>query len=216
LVASRLAASLAVLGLVLFVPAGTLSYWNAWLYLAALLLPMLFTLVYLYRNDPALLRKRLTMREKEREQKTYVALSLIFFLAAFVLPGLDFRFGWSRVPPWLVFAAVVVMEAGYTMFVAVMRQNSYASRVIEIQEGQKLIDSGMYSVVRHPLYLAATLLYAASPLILGSWFALIPMAALPVLLGYRIVNEEKVLRAGLAGYEEYMERVRYRLVPFLW
>jgi protein-S-isoprenylcysteine O-methyltransferase Ste14 len=212
----RFGSALLVLGLIIFLPAGSLAFWNGWLYLAAILLPMLGVLVYLFKRDPGLLEKRIKTREKEKEQKLYIVLSILLFLVAFTLPGLDFRFKWSSVPFWLVILATVIMLAGYALFVLVMRQNSYASRVIEIQNGQKLIDTGLYSVVRHPMYMAASLMYLAMPLVLGSFYAVLPLLLLPLLLGFRIVNEEKVLRAGLPGYEEYTRRVKYRLIPFVW
>jgi len=156
------------------------------------------------------------MKEKEKEQKKYIRISLLLYLAAYIVPGLDYRFHWSEVSLWLVFLSFVIMIGGYFMFIAVMLQNRYASRVVEIQQEQQLIDTGLYAIVRHPMYLAATILFFASVLVLGSWYALLPMAAIPVLLGYRIKNEEKVLINGLRGYTEYMQKVRYRMVPFVW
>ncbi len=200
----------------IFIPAGTLRYYNGWLFLAGLFIPMAIILIYLIRKDPELLEKRINLREKEQEQKKYVKLSILLYIAAYIIPGLDFRFGWSHVEDWIVWVSLLVMISGYGMFVAVMLQNRYASRVIEIQHGQKLIDSGLYSVVRHPMYLAATILYMSSSLVLGSYYTLIPMSILPFLLGYRIVNEEKVLAGGLPGYEEYLKKVRYRMVPLVW
>jgi protein-S-isoprenylcysteine O-methyltransferase Ste14 len=200
----------------LFIPAGSLKYWNAWLYIGSLITPMTIALVYLYTHDPSLLEKRINTSEKEKEQKSYVKLSLVWFIISFVLPGLDFRYGWSSVPLWLVLMSVVVMQFGYTLFILVMKQNSYASRVIEIQEKQKLIDTGLYAIVRHPLYLTASIIYISSPLILGSFYALIPIAFLPLMLAYRIINEEKILIDGLEGYKEYMKKVKYRLIPFVW
>jgi len=204
------------IGLLLFVPAGTLHYRNAWIYIAGMMVPMSFVLVFLLVKDPELLEKRLNVKEKETEQKKYVGLSIILFLVAFVIPGFDFRFGWSHVPVWLVVLALILMLAGYGMFIGVILQNRYASRVIEIQKGQKLIDTGLYGIVRHPMYLAATLLYLSSPVILGSYYAVIPMLFLPFLFVYRILNEEKILTEGLPGYREYTERVKYRMIPFIW
>ncbi len=201
---------------VLFVSAGSLRYWNAWLYLAALLIPMLFALSYLLIKDPLLLEKRMRLREKEKRQKRYAVISPVFFVIAFAVPGLDYRYDWSDVPNWLVAVSTVLMVSGYAMFMMAMRQNSYASRVIEIQEDQRLIDTGLYSFVRHPMYLAAIILYLFSPLVLGSFYGLIPMALLPVILAYRIKNEEEVLLRGLKGYEEYMRRVKFRLLPHVW
>lgn len=212
----RLVLGAIAIGVLLFAPAGSFGYWNAWLFMVALFVPMMFALAYFYRRDRSLLEKRLKVREKQTEQKTYVKLSLAWFLISFLVPGFDYRFGWSEVPMWLVWASVAVMVFGYALFMLVMVQNTFASRVIEIQENQRVIDTGLYSVVRHPMYMAATLMYMAWPLVLGSYYALIPMMLLPALLVYRIKNEEAVLRTGLDGYTEYAKRVRYRLIPFVW
>jgi protein-S-isoprenylcysteine O-methyltransferase Ste14 len=216
MVVIRFASALIVLGIVIFIPAGTLKYWNAWFYLAAISLAMLSTLIYLYVNDPLLLEKRMRIKEKEKEQKAYVKLSVILFFMSFIIPGLDYRYQWSQMPFWVMILALIIFFCGYIMFIVVMKQNSYASRVIEIQDQQKLIDTGLYSVVRHPMYLAATIIYVASPVVLGSFYALIPIAFLPVLFAYRIKNEEKILLAGLERYGEYSKRVKYKLIPFVW
>jgi len=215
-VSIRLALGVIAIGVLLFAPAGSLRYWNGWLFMVALFVPMTFAMAYFYRRDRSLLEKRLRLREKQTEQRTYVKLSLLWFLISFLVPGFDYRFGWSEVPIGLVVASVVVMVFGHALFMVVMVQNAFASRVIEIQENQRVIDTGLYSVVRHPMYMAATIMYMAWPLVLGSYYALIPMMLLPALLVYRIKNEEAVLRAGLDGYTEYAERVRYRLIPFVW
>lgn len=205
-----------IVGILLFVPAGSLSYWNAWLYLASLFIPMMSVGVYLFIRDPELLAKRMKSHEREKTQKLVVIVSLAAFFPAYILPGLDFRFGWTAVPLPVVLAACAVLLSGYALFVAVMIQNSYASRVVEVQAGQKIIDTGVYKLVRHPMYLAATILFLASPIVLGSYFALIPMLIYPVMLTVRINNEEKVLIAGLPGYKDYMKKVKYRLIPFIW
>jgi protein-S-isoprenylcysteine O-methyltransferase Ste14 len=205
-----------IVGILLFIPAGTLSFWNAWLYLASLFIPMLFVGVYLFRRDPELLAKRMKSNEREKAQKLVIILSLAAFFPAYILPGLDFRFGWSHIPLPAVIAACLVMLAGYTLFVAVLMQNSFASRVVEVQEGQKIIDTGVYHLVRHPMYLASIILFLSSPIVLGSWFALIPMLIYPVTLVMRIKNEEKVLASGLPGYGDYMKKVKYRLIPYIW
>jgi len=204
------------IGVLLFIPAGTIKFLNGWLFIGGILLPMTFTLIYFYIKDPELLEKRINMKEREDAQKKYLKLSLILFVVAYIIPGLDFRFHWSHVPMWLVLLALVIMICGYIMFIVVMMQNRYASRVIEIQHEQKLIDTGLYSVVRHPMYLAATILYVASTLVLGSYYALIPMILLPFLLALRIHNEEKVLLKDLPGYEAYMKKVKYRMIPLIW
>ncbi|HSO85916.1 MAG TPA: isoprenylcysteine carboxylmethyltransferase family protein [Draconibacterium sp.] len=204
------------IGILIFVPAGTMKFLNGWIFIGGILLPMTFTLIYFYINDPELLEKRINIKEREDAQKKYLKLSLILFVVAYIIPGLDFRFHWSDVPMWLVLVALVIMICGYIMFIVVMMQNRYASRVIEIQHEQKLIDTGLYSVVRHPMYLAATILYVASTLVLGSYYALIPMLLVPFLLALRINNEEKVLLKGLPGYEAYLKKVKYRMIPLIW
>jgi protein-S-isoprenylcysteine O-methyltransferase Ste14 len=204
------------LGVIVFLPAGTIHFFNGWLFICTLLLTMTFALSWLLYKDPELLEKRVNLKEKEAPQKRYVRLSILLFITAYIIPGLDYRFSWSDVPAWLVWTSLVFMTGGYIMFFAVMVQNRYASRVIEIQKEQKLIDTGLYSVVRHPMYLAASILYLSSALVLGSFYALIPMALLPFLLAYRIKNEEKVLLAGLPGYGAFMKKTRYRLIPYIW
>lgn len=204
------------LGLLIFVPAGTIKFFNGWLFIAGLFIPMMFILCYLFIKDPELLGKRINLKEKEDAQKKYVRLSLVLFVSAYIIPGLDFRYNWSDIPLWIVFIALFVMICGYIMFIIVMLQNRYASRVIEIQDRQKLIDTGLYSVVRHPMYLSATVLYLASAVVMGSYYALIPMVLVPFLLAFRIKNEEKILLTGLPGYEEYVKKVKYRMIPFIW
>ncbi len=215
-VSVRLVLGAIVIGALLFGTAGSLAYWNGWLFMVALFVPMMIALAYLYRKDRSLLEKRLRLREKQREQKIYVKLSLLWFVVSFLVPGFDYRFGWSDLPVWLIVAAVAVMILGYVLFIVVMVQNTFASRVIEIQQNQRVIDTGLYSIVRHPMYMAAIIMYFAYPLVLGSYYALFPTMLLPALLVYRIRNEEAILRASLNGYTEYAERVRYRLIPFVW
>lgn len=204
------------IGILLFFPAGTLKYYNGWLFMAGLMIPMLFVMIYFYFTDPELLEKRINTKEKEDVQKAYIKLSIAFYVGVYIIPGLDFRYSWSDVPLWLVLVSLALMISGYVMFIFVLLQNRYASRVVEIQNEQKLIDTGLYSIVRHPMYLAASIIYIPSALVLGSYVALIPMLLLPLLLAFRIKNEEKVLLKGLPGYDEYMKKVRYRMVPFIW
>ena len=208
--------SLFLVGLLIFVPAGSMKFWNGWLFLGALFIPMFCVLVYLLVKDPDLLARRLKTKEKEKIQQAYQVLSIIVCLIAFIVPGLDFRFNWSNVPLSIVLISALIMLSGYLMFFIVMKQNTYASRVIEIQDEQKLINTGLYSLVRHPMYLAGTFLFGFAPLVLGSYYALIPMVFIPILLIIRIKNEEKVLINGLKGYDEYMKKVKYRLLPFIW
>jgi protein-S-isoprenylcysteine O-methyltransferase Ste14 len=215
-VSVRLTLGAFVIGTLLFAPAGSLHFWNGWLFMATLFVPMTIFLVYLYRKDRSLLEKRLRLHEKQKEQKVYVKLSLIWFVVSFLVPGFDYRFGWSNVPVWLIVASVVVMIFGYFLFILVMVQNTFASRVIEIQQNQRVIDTGLYLILRHPMYIAAIIMFMAWPLVLGSYYGLVPTMLLPVLLVYRIRNEEVYLRSNLDGYIEYTERVRYRLIPYVW
>jgi protein-S-isoprenylcysteine O-methyltransferase Ste14 len=191
--------------LLIFFPAGSLKFWNGWLFMGALFISMFFILIYLLAKEPDLLTRRLKTKEKEKTQKTYQVLSIIVCLVAFIVPGLDFRFNWSNVPLSVVLISVLIMMSAYLMFFIVMEQNTYASRVIEIQDEQKLINTGLYSFIRHPMYLAGTILFGFAPLVLGSFYALIPMIFIPVLLVIKIMNEEKVLINGLKGYEQYMK-----------
>ena len=215
-VASRMALAPVVLGLVLFLPAGTLRYWQAWVFMAVLIIPMLAVMLYFLKHDPDLLDRRLRTREKERPQKAIIALSYPLFLAVFLLPGFDRRFGWSSVPAALVILADVVILAGYGLFVLVIRENSFASRIIEVETRQRVVSTGPYAFVRHPMYAANILIYLASPLALGSFWAFLPALLTPAILVARILNEEKVLKDKLEGYGEYLERVRFRLVPGIW
>lgn len=212
----KFVSGLAAVGLLLFLPAGTLRYWNAWLFSALLFLPMLMVGILLFLKAPELLEKRLNTREQEGTQKAVVALSALIFCLGFVLAGLDFRFGWSHMPTWLVAAAAVLQLVSYCLYAEVMRENAYLSRTVEIQENQKVIDTGLYGVVRHPMYLAVTLLFLTIPLVLGSWPCFVLFLCTPALLVLRIRNEEQVLVRGLPGYTEYQQRVRWRLIPFIW
>ena len=207
---------LLLVGALLFLPAGTLSYPGAWLFLGLLFVPMLLLGTVLLLKSPDLLRKRLNHREKESTQKGVVALSGLMFPIGFVLSALDFRFGWSHVPLWLTAVASALFLLGYAAYAEVMRENAYLSRTVEIQEGQTVISTGLYGVVRHPMYLATLLMFLPLPLILGSFWGLIPFAAYPLIIAIRIQNEEKILIEGLAGYADYKKKVKYRLIPFIW
>ena len=205
-----------LIGLLLFLPAGTLHYFGAWLFLGVLFVPMLIMGAVMLLKAPALLEKRLKNKEKEATQRGVVALSGLAFLGGFLISAFDFRFSWSTVPLWLTVAAAVIFLAGYGIYAEVMRENAYLSRTIEVQEGQKVIDTGLYGIVRHPMYFATLLMFLPIPLILQSFWGLIPMALYPLVIVIRILNEEKVLEEGLEGYSEYMNKVRYRLIPFIW
>lgn len=205
-----------LVGTLLFLPAWTWNYPNAWLFMGLLFIPMLIVGVVLCIKSPALLEKRLNHKEKEMTQRGVVALSGLMFLGGFILSALDFRFGWSSVPLWLVIVSSGLFLAGYGMYAEVMRENAYLSRTVEVQEGQTVISTGLYGVVRHPMYLATLLMFLPLPLILGSFWGLIPLGIYPVVIVTRILNEEKVLTRELGGYAEYKEKVKYRLIPWVW
>lgn len=205
-----------LVGLLLFLPQGTLAYLNGWLFLALLFIPMLIIGVILFFKSPDLLARRLNSKEKESAQKGVLALSALIFPAGFILSALDYRFTWSAVPLWLVIAASVFFLVGYGMYFEVMRENVWLSRTVEVSENQTVIQTGLYGMVRHPMYLATLLMFLPIPLILGSLWGLLPFALYPVILIIRIMNEEKVLTEKLAGYAEYKIKVKYRLLPFIW
>lgn len=207
---------LAMVGALLFLPAGSIQYPNAWLFIGLLFLPMLILGIVLLIKAPALLQKRLDAKEDENTQKGVVAASGLLFLVGFTVAGLDFRFGWSYVPTWVVITASVVLLVSYALYAEVMRENAYLSRKIEIQENQTVIDTGLYGIVRHPMYAVTVWLFLAIPVVLGSWWSLLCFAPYVVIIAFRISNEEKVLEAGLDGYTEYKQRVKYRLIPFVW
>ena len=212
----KMLSGMLIVALVLFLPAGSWNYFNGWLLCGLLFLPMLVLGALLLWKAPALLEKRLNTKEQEKTQMAVVAVSSLLFLAAFVAAGLDFRFGWTHVPIWLVCLAAVLQLAAYGLYAEVMRENAWLSRTVEVQENQKVIDTGLYGIIRHPMYTATVLLFLAMPLVLGSWVSFAIMLLYPVVIVFRIRNEEQVLEAGLAGYREYKKRVRYRLLPFIW
>ena len=207
---------LVLIGVMLFLPAWTLNYPGAWLFIALLFIPMAVLGIILYVKAPALLEKRIDFREKEKTQKGVIAFSGLMFPAGFVLSALDFRFSWSDVPTFAVAIASLLFLAGYAMYAEVLRENAYLSRKVELQEGQTVISSGLYGIVRHPMYLATFLMFLPLPIILNSFYGLIPFALYPIVIVIRILNEEKVLSEGLAGYTEYKKKVKYRLIPFVW
>jgi len=206
----------AVMGALLFLSAGTLHYPNGWLLLGVLFLPMMLMGLVLFVKNPELLKKRLQNKETQAAQKGVVALSGLMFLAGFVTAGLDFRFGWLPLPKCVPFIAAAVFLAGYAMYAEVLRENTYLSRTVEVQKEQKVIDTGLYGIVRHPMYTATILMFLAMPLVLGSAIAGVIFLAYPAVIAARIRNEEQVLEQGLQGYTEYKQKVRYRLLPFIW
>ena len=213
---SKLIVGLGMIALLLFVPAGTWHYWHAWLLLALLFIPMICLGIGMLFFSPQLLSKRLNNEEKERTQKHVVVFSGLMFLGGFILCGLDHRFAWSQVPFWVVITASMLFLIGYVIYAEVLRENAYLSRTVEVQDNQQLIDTGLYSIVRHPMYTATLLMFLSMPLILGSWWALALFAIYPLLIIKRIRNEEQVLASGLKGYADYQKRVRWRLIPWVW
>ena len=205
-----------VLALLVFLPAWTLRYWQGWLFLAILFIPMFVVGAVLMVKSPALLEKRLNAKEEQREQKAVLALSAGMFLAAFVLAGLNFHFKWFVLPAWVSVVAAVVFLGGYALYAEVMRENAYLSRTVEVQEDQKVIDTGLYGAVRHPMYLSTLLLFLSMPLVLGSLFSFAVMLFYIPLIAKRIQNEEQVLLEGLPGYADYRKKVKYKVIPFLW
>lgn len=207
---------LVMIGLLLFLPAGTFNYWNAWLFIALLFIPMFILGIILWFKDKELLRKRLKSKEKENEQKQVILISLLLFVGGFIIAGLDFKYGWSYLPKEVTIISSIMLIISYILYAEVMRQNSYLSRTVEVQENQKVIDTGLYSIVRHPMYFATTLLFLSFPLVLGSLISFIIFLIFPFTLVKRIKNEEKVLEEGLKGYKEYKQKVKYKMIPFIW
>ena len=207
---------LLLVALLIFLPAGTLAYPGGLLFLGLLFVPMLLMGIVMLARARDLLRKRLDAKEKQAAQKGVQSLAGLVFMAGFVLAGLDFRFGWSDMPLPVVIAASVIFLIGYGLYAEVTRENAYLSRTVKVEEGQTVVSTGLYGIVRHPMYLASVLMFLSIPLVMGSWYALIPFAFYPVLMVVRILDEEKLLSAELSGYEEYKKKVKYRMIPFIW
>lgn len=213
---AKLLSGMVAISLLLFLPAGTYLYPNGWLFCALLFVPMLIVCAILFSKDKELLAKRLNSKEKEGTQKLVILVSAFEFIGCFISAGFDFRYGWTHVPTTVVILASVLFFCAYLLYAEVMRENAYLSRTVEIQENQQIVSTGLYGIVRHPMYAATLLLFTMMPIVLGSWIALACMVPFPFILAKRIQNEETVLRAGLDGYEEYMKKVKYRLIPFVW
>jgi protein-S-isoprenylcysteine O-methyltransferase Ste14 len=212
----RLVVGLFMIGAMFFLPAGTFKYWQAWAWLATLFIPMGISLVYLYKIDPKLLERRTRTNEMRPEQRRIIMASAVYLLVIFLLPGFDVRYGWSNVPAWLSLVADVIVLASYILYMLVLKTNTFASRVIEVEQGQQVITGGPYALVRHPMYLAMILMMTASPLALGSYWAMLPSILFILLLAARAKNEEELLQKELKGYNEYMQQTRYRLFPGVW
>ena len=213
---TRFSAGLLLVGLLLFLPAGTLRYPQAWLLLGILFIPMFVAGLVMMKKNPALLEKRLNVKEKETEQKEVILCSGIMFLAAFLAAGLSFRFGWLMLPFPVSIVSAIVFLAAYGLYAEVLRENTFLSRTIEVQENQKVVDTGLYGIVRHPMYMVTVVLFLAMPLVLGSVISFVIMLGYLPIIAKRIRNEEQVLTRDLEGYEEYKKKVKYRLIPFLW
>ena len=207
---------LLIVGLLLFLPAGTFTYWQAWLLIGILFIPMFIAGLIMMKKSPDLLRKRLDVKEEQSEQKAVIALSGLMFLAAFIVAGLNIRFGWILLPGWVSYAAAVLFLLAYALYAEVLRENVWLSRTVEVQENQKVIDTGLYGIVRHPMYMATLLLFLSMPLVLGSVLSFVITLAYIPIIAKRIRNEEQVLESGLEGYAAYKKRVRYKVIPFVW
>lgn len=205
-----------LVGLLIFLPAGTVSYANGWLLMGILFIPMFFAGIVMMFKNPELLKKRLNAKEKQQEQNMVVKLSGLMFLVGFILAGLGFRFGWDTLPKGVTIGAAVVFLIAYLLYAEVLRENTYLSRTIEVQEDQKVIDTGLYGIVRHPMYSATVLLFLSMPLVLGSLYSFLIFLAYPFIIAKRIVHEEAFLEKELSGYREYKQKVRYRLIPYIW
>lgn len=206
---------LIIISLLLFIPAGTLSYFNGWLFIALLFIPMFTAGIFIFIKSPELLKRRLNAKEEESEQKILVLVSGIMFLFAFIIAGLNFRFGWSELPQIVIIISSVIFLLSYIMYAEVLRENMYLSRTIEVSENQKVVDSGLYGLVRHPMYTSTIFLFLSMPLILNSIFSFMIMLIYPIIIFFRIKNEEKVLENELVGYKEYKEKVKYKIIPFI-
>ena len=205
-----------LIGLLIFLPAGTFSFFNGWLFMIILFVPMFLAGIVMMFKNPSLLKSRLNAKEKQREQNIVIKLSGIMFLLGFIVAGLDFRFNWFTLPKGVVLGATIVFLIAYILYAEVLRENTYLSRTIEVQENQKVIDTGLYGIVRHPMYSATLLLFLSMPLVLGSIYSFLIFLAYPLIIAKRIKEEEKFLEEELEGYREYKQKVKYRLIPFIW
>ncbi len=212
----RFLAGLAIVGMLLFIPAGNLNYMQGWLLIGILFVPMFIAGLIMMKTSPDLLKKRLSVKEEQTEQRTVIVMSSLMFLAAFVVAGLNYRFGWIVLPIWVSYIAAVIFLAGYALYAEVLRENVWLSRTVEVQKNQKVIDTGLYGIVRHPMYMSTFFLFLSMPLVLGSVISFLIMLLYIPIIAKRIRNEEQVLEKGLEGYSAYMKRIRYRVIPFVW
>ena len=205
-----------LIGLILFIPANTLRYWNGWLFMGLLFVPMFIAGIIMMIKSPELLRKRLNAKEKESEQKIVVKLSGLMFLVGFIIAGLNYRYNWILLPNYVVIISSIIFIIAYIIYAEVLRENVYLSRTIEVQENQKVVDTGLYGIVRHPMYAATILLFLSMPLVLGSIISFVIFLVYPFIIAKRIKNEEEVLEKELVGYSDYKKKVKYKMIPFIW
>lgn len=212
----KFALGVIVIGILIFLPAGTFDYWNAWLFMGILFVPMFFAGVVMMFKNPELLKKRLNSKEQQAEQSLVIKLSGLMFILGFVIAGFNFRFAWIMMPDWVSWVGAAVFFASYLLYAEVLRENTYLSRTVEVQQGQKVIDTGLYGIVRHPMYSATIILFLSMPVVLGSVLSFVVFLAYPVIIAKRIRNEEEVLEKGLDGYAAYKKKVKYKIIPFVW
>ena len=205
-----------LIGVLIFLPANTINYWNGWLLMGLLFIPMFIAGIIMMIKSPDLLKKRLKAKENEEEQKIVILLSLLMFVAGFIIAGLNYRYNWTVMPNWVVVVSSVIFVFSYILYAEVLRENQYLSRLIEVQENQKVVDTGLYGIVRHPMYAATIFLFLSMPLILGSLYSFAIFLVYPIIIAKRIKNEEEVLEKELEGYKEYKTKVKYKMIPFIW
>lgn len=205
-----------IIGLLIFLPAGTINFINGWIFMGVLFIPMLFAGIIMMIKNPTLLKSRLEAKEKEKSQNIIIKLSGLMFIVGFIIAGLDYRYKWVELPQWITYVSSIVLLLSYLMWAEVLRENTYLSRTIKVTETQKVVDTGLYGIIRHPMYTATIFLFLSMPMILGSLISLFIFLLYPIIIVCRILNEEKYLAKNLEGYTEYMEKVKYRLIPFIW
>ena len=212
----KFALGVLIIGALVFIPANTLSYWNGWLFMGLLFIPMFIAVIIMMIKSPELLKKRLNAKEKENEQKQVILLSGLMFLAGFIIAGLNYRFGWVLLPKSVEIVSSIIFIIAYILYAEVLRENVYLSRTIEVQENQKVVDTGLYGIVRHPMYAVTILLFLSMPFVLGSLISFAIFLVSPFIIAKRIKNEEEVLEKELEGYAEYKKKVKYKMIPFIW